>query len=80
MMYQVVDFPKHFDYTRDSSKFYVTVIFWEPDGIPKGMKSQWNWCTASSIDVTEDTVVVFHLRYNAKSTWQRYCEHMSVCT
>jgi len=24
--------------------------------------------------------VVFHLRYNAKSTWQRYCEQMSTCT
>ena len=24
--------------------------------------------------------VVFHLRYNAKSTWQRYFEQMSTCT
>ena len=24
--------------------------------------------------------MVFHLRCNAKSTWQRYCEHMSACT
>ena len=27
-----------------------------------------------------DHAVVFHLRYNAKSTWQRYCEQMSTCT
>ena len=31
-------------------------------------------------DIQLDTIVVFHLRYNAKSSWQRYCEQMSTCT
>ncbi|KNZ63942.1 hypothetical protein VP01_1081g1 [Puccinia sorghi] len=52
----------------------------------------WAWCTKikkalgcddaitgckSSLSPNHTTVVVFHLHYNAKSTWQRHCEQMS---
>ncbi|KNZ45960.1 hypothetical protein VP01_766g3 [Puccinia sorghi] len=36
-------------------------------------------CESCCLVVLENGVV-FHLRYNAKSTWQSYCEQMSACT